>query len=175
MRRAAFGLGANLGDAEAALADAVAGLRDEAGVESVRVSSLFRTTPVGGPEQPDYLNAVAVADTDLPAAALLDLAHRLEQRRGRVRDVRWGPRTLDVDILAVAGEESADPDLTLPHPRAHQRAFVLVPWAEIDPDFEIPGVGPVREACDRLPPQDRSEVLVVRPGSSWSQVAGGSS
>ena len=174
MRRAAFGLGANLGDAEAALASAVAGLRAEVGVGAVRVSSLYRSAPVGGPAQPDYLNAVAIADTELPSAALLDLAHRLEQRRGRVREVRWGPRTLDVDILAVGGEESSDPVLTLPHPRAHQRAFVMVPWAEVDPDFEIPGVGSVHEACDRLSREDRSAVAVLRSGP-WPAGSGGPS
>ena len=118
-----------------ALADAVAALVEEPGVQVVGVSGLWHTVAVGGPEQPEYTNAVVLLETALAPAELLALAHRLEQAAGRVRDVRWGPRTLDVDVLDVDGVSSADPQLTVPHPRAHERAFVLVPWAEVAPEW----------------------------------------
>lgn len=140
--RAVLGLGANLGDARATLRSAVQALSAERDVFLIAVSGLWRTAPVGGPEQPDYLNAVVVVDTTRAPAGLLELAQLLEQAAGRVRDVRWGPRTLDVDVLAVEGVTSTDPDLELPHPRAHERAFVLKPWAQLQPgaDLEVPGV-----------------------------------
>lgn len=148
MSRAALGLGANLGLPREALRDAVAGLAREAGVRLVAVSDLWRTEAVGGPVQPDYLNAVVVVDTDLTAPALLVLAHRLEQAAGRQRQERWGPRTLDVDVLAVDDLRSDDPQLTLPHPRAHERAFVLVPWAQVEPQRPLPAEDRVRTVAD---------------------------
>ncbi len=139
--RAVLGLGANIGDARATLRAAIADLAGQRDVFLIAVSGLWRTAAVGGPEQPDYCNAVVVADTTRDPRGLLDLAHELEAQAGRVRDVRWGPRTLDIDILAVEGITSADPELTLPHPRAHQRAFVLAPWAQLQPgaDLEVAG------------------------------------
>ncbi|MGB7981772.1 MAG: 2-amino-4-hydroxy-6-hydroxymethyldihydropteridine diphosphokinase [Candidatus Nanopelagicales bacterium] len=140
--RAVLGLGANLGDARAALRSAIGALAAERDVFLIAVSGLWRTAAVGGPEQPDYLNAVVVVDTTREPAGLLELAHQVEAAAGRVRDVRWGPRTLDVDVIAVEGVTSLAPDLTLPHPRAHERAFVLAPWAQLQPgaDLEVPGV-----------------------------------
>jgi 2-amino-4-hydroxy-6-hydroxymethyldihydropteridine diphosphokinase len=136
MRRVAFGLGANLGDRVAALQGAVdvvaPHLRDAA------VSSVYETSPVGGPEQPDYANAVLVGDSGAEPAVLLSLAHEAEAAWARTRETRWGPRTLDVDLLVVGDLTSEDPALTLPHPRAHERAFVLVPWAEVDPTATLP-------------------------------------
>ncbi len=150
-RRAAVALGANLGDRLGALRSAVDLLRETLGVEVVAVSSVYETDPVGGPSgQPGYLNAVVAVDTDLTAAELLALAHTAEQARDRVRDVRWGPRTLDVDVLAVGDERSDDPMLTLPHPRAHERGFVLVPWAQIDPTFDVVGHGRVGDLVTRV-------------------------
>lgn len=143
VRRAALGLGANLGDAPAALQGAVDVLAATDGVRVVAVSAVHETAPVGGPEQPRYLNAVVVVETALAPVVLLAAAHRAEQAFGRTREVRWGPRTLDVDVLAIESVVSDDPALTLPHPRAHERAFVLVPWAEADPGAEIPGRGRV--------------------------------
>lgn len=137
--RVALGLGSNLGDRRALITAAVATLRDEPGVEVVAVSSLVETDPVGGPEQPDYLNAVVLVDTTLPPLEVLALAQRCEQDAARVREQRWGPRTLDVDVLAYDAVVRDDPVLTLPHPRACERAFVLVPWAEVDPTFELSG------------------------------------
>ncbi|GAB3677656.1 2-amino-4-hydroxy-6-hydroxymethyldihydropteridine diphosphokinase [Angustibacter aerolatus] len=132
-------LGANLGDRAATLRDAVAELDATDGVRVRSVSAPVETDPVGGPDQPDYLNAVVLADTDLDADALLDACHAVEQRHGRERLVRWGARTLDVDVVAY-GEPGADDEvvrsderLTLPHPRAHERGFVLLPWAQVDP------------------------------------------
>jgi 2-amino-4-hydroxy-6-hydroxymethyldihydropteridine diphosphokinase len=149
MRRAALGLGANLGDRLAALQGAVDALAPL--LVGARVSSVYETVPVGGPPQPDYANAVLVGDWAGEPASLLDLAQRVEAQWHRERDVRWGPRTLDVDLLAVGDLVSDDPRLTLPHPRAAQRAFVLLPWAEADPDAVLPGgsrVADLASACD---------------------------
>ena len=141
--RAVVALGANLGDTAAALQHAVDALAASGRVAAV--SAVFRTAPVGGPEQPDYLNAVVLLDTELTAAELLDAAHRIEAAAGRVRLERWGARTLDVDIVAFGDERSDDPQLTLPHPRAHERAFVLAPWLDSDPAAVLPGRGQVAE------------------------------
>jgi dihydroneopterin aldolase/2-amino-4-hydroxy-6-hydroxymethyldihydropteridine diphosphokinase len=133
-------LGANLGDRAATLRQALRDLDAEPGVRVLAVSAPVETDPVGGPEQPDYLNAVAVAEVTVAPAELLAACHRVEQRHGRERQVHWGARTLDVDVVAfgapgdVAEVVSDDPALTLPHPRAHQRGFVLVPWAQLRPD-----------------------------------------
>ncbi len=142
--RVAFGLGSNLGDRIDHLRTAVAGLA-EGGIGEVRVSSVYETDPVGGPAQPDYLNAVAVGETSLAASELLMLAQGLELKAQRVRTVRNAPRTLDVDILALGDVVLSTEHLTVPHPRAPERAFVLVPWAEVDPGFVVPGLGRVSE------------------------------
>jgi 2-amino-4-hydroxy-6-hydroxymethyldihydropteridine diphosphokinase len=144
-RQAVLALGSNLGDRGDILqgcVDAIAGIE---GVQLTGVSPVYETVPVGGPPQPDYLNAVVLADITIPARELLDQLHEVEAAFERVRLVRWGPRTLDIDIISVAGERSDDPDLTLPHPRAHERAFVLAPWHDIDPDAVLPGHGPVAD------------------------------
>jgi 2-amino-4-hydroxy-6-hydroxymethyldihydropteridine diphosphokinase len=133
VRRAYLGLGSNLGDRAAHLQAAVAGLAAADGVTVAAVSSVYVTDPVGGPDQPDYLNAVVAVDTDRTPRELLELAQRLEDEAGRVRGERWGPRTLDVDVLLVGDEEVDEPDLTVPHPRLYERAFVMVPLAELDP------------------------------------------
>jgi len=137
--RAALGLGSNIGDRRTNVNNAVATIRDFPGVTVVAVSPFVETDPVGGPAQPDYLNVVVVIDTDLDPHALLELAHRCETLARRLREERWGPRTLDVDVLAYDDLVSEDPVLTLPHPRATQRAFVMVPWAAVDPDFSVSG------------------------------------
>ena len=137
MTRAALGLGANQGDPRTTLHGAVAGLSAHPGVDVLAVSGLWQTAAVGGPEQPDYLNAVIVVQTSLDPQALLSLAHDLEEAAGRVRDVRWGPRTLDVDLVTYEGVVGVTDDLELPHPRAHERAFVLVPWAEVAPEWVL--------------------------------------
>jgi dihydroneopterin aldolase/2-amino-4-hydroxy-6-hydroxymethyldihydropteridine diphosphokinase len=132
-------LGANLGDDPVkTLSDAVEALAAAPGLEVTAVSPLARTEPVGGPEQPSYLNAVVIAQTSLTPHSVLALAHHIEDAAGRERPLRWGPRTLDIDVIQYGDEPdtalSDDPELTLPHPRAAERAFVLWPWAQADPD-----------------------------------------
>lgn len=135
MRRVAFGLGANLGDRVAALQGAVNLLSPL--LHGAQVSSVYETAPQGGPEQPDYANAVLIGLSELDPSALLAAAQAAEQEWHRVREVRWGPRTLDVDVLDIEGVVSDDPILTLPHPRITERAFVVVPWLEIEGAAEL--------------------------------------
>lgn len=137
---AVVALGSNLGDSQQILHDAVTGFREHAHVTVTAVSPLAKTAPVGGPEQPDFLNQVLVLTTTLSPLELLEFAQQLEQAAARVRDIRWGPRTLDVDIICYADVTSQHPQLTLPHPRAQHRAFVLTPWAWADPDATLNGV-----------------------------------
>jgi 2-amino-4-hydroxy-6-hydroxymethyldihydropteridine diphosphokinase len=144
-RAAVLALGSNLGERRDILQGAVDAIE---GIDHVRVtaaSPVYETAPVGGPQQPDYLNAVLLVTTSLPSRELLDRLHEVEAAFDRVRLVRWGPRTLDIDIVTVAGERSDDPELTLPHPRAHERAFVLAPWQDADPDAVLPGHGAVAD------------------------------
>jgi 2-amino-4-hydroxy-6-hydroxymethyldihydropteridine diphosphokinase len=132
-------IGANLGDRFGTLREAVAAIAELPDTELTAVSPVYETAPVGGPEQPDYLNAVLTARTGLRPGDLLSRLHEIEAGHGRVRAVRFGPRTLDIDIISYAGELSDDPVLTLPHPRARERAFVLAPWHDIDPEAVLPG------------------------------------
>lgn len=145
MSRAVIALGANLGDPRAAVLGAIDALAAADDVRVVAVSSLYETDPVGGPEQPMFVNAVVIVESSRLPMQLLDLAQAIEQQWQRVRDVRWGPRTLDVDIIDVDGVVSDDPVLTLPHPRAFERAFVLVPWREVQPDAVLAGHGPIAD------------------------------
>lgn len=150
-------LGANLGDPVATVREATAALRRHPEVDVVGVSPLARTSPVLAPgqaPQPDYVNAVVVARTALPAEAVLALAHDLETAHGRERTERWGARTLDVDVIAYGDRVSDDPALTLPHPRAHERGFVLLPWAAVAPGAVLPGHGAVAELAARAPDRD---------------------
>jgi len=146
--RAVLGLGANLGDRAATLQAALDGLGAQTRI--VAVSAIFETAPVGGPAQPDFYNAVVLVETTLAATELLALAHSLETAAGRVRVEHWGPRTLDVDVLAYGDTRSDDPDLTLPHPRAHERAFVVLPWLEVEPAGAIDGYGTLAELASQL-------------------------
>jgi 2-amino-4-hydroxy-6-hydroxymethyldihydropteridine diphosphokinase len=133
-----LGLGSNLGDRLANLQAAVDALQAEPALRVVASSRVWETTPMGGPAQPDYLNAVVRVETDLSARDLLDVARRVEARLGRVRRERWGARTLDLDILLYDEEQIDEPDLVVPHPRMKQRAFVLVPLLELEPDPVLP-------------------------------------
>ncbi len=142
-QQAVIALGSNLGDRLATLQGALDALAGPPGLEIVAVSPVYETAPVGGPEQADFLNAVVIAATRLPARAVLERCHRVEAAFGRVRGVVWGPRTLDLDLIVYGDEVSDDPALTLPHPRAHERAFVLAPWLAVDRDARIPGQGRV--------------------------------
>jgi 2-amino-4-hydroxy-6-hydroxymethyldihydropteridine diphosphokinase len=141
--RAYVGVGANLGDAAAALAAAFDALACLPETRCVARSSVYRSAPVDA-DGPDFLNAVAALDTRLPAAALLAALHGIEARQGRARPYRNAPRTLDLDLLLYGRERMASPGLTLPHPRLHLRAFVLEPLAEIAPGLDIPGLGPLQ-------------------------------
>jgi 2-amino-4-hydroxy-6-hydroxymethyldihydropteridine diphosphokinase len=136
--RAYLGLGSNLGDRLENLRLAVSMLADR-GVRMVRSSRVYETAPVGGPSQPDYLNAVVEVETALSARALLDSGMEVEEAMGRVRDVRWGPRVIDVDVLTFGDREIDEPGLTVPHPRMHERGFVLIPLIELDADPQLPG------------------------------------
>jgi dihydroneopterin aldolase / 2-amino-4-hydroxy-6-hydroxymethyldihydropteridine diphosphokinase len=152
-RRTVLALGSNLGDRLATLqggVDALLGSSDlgSPGLVLVALSPVYETVPVGGPPQPEYLNAVLIAETTLPAMALLRRSQAVEAAFGRVRQEVWGPRTLDVDVIVYGDVVSDDPELTLPHPRARERAFVLAPWLDADPDAEIPGQGRVAELLD---------------------------
>lgn len=140
-RPVVLSLGSNLGDRLANLQlgiDVLAG-----GISCLLASGVYETTPVGGPDQANYLNVVLLGSSSLAAREVLALCAVAEQAAGRVRTVRFGPRTLDVDIIAFGAETSADCALTLPHPRAHERAFVLAPWLEVDHDGVLPGHGAV--------------------------------
>jgi len=138
--RAVIALGSNLGERSDTLSAAVADLVDPPEVRLLAISPIVQTKAVGGPPgQPDFLNMVIAVETSLPPRALLEHCHAVEQKHLRVREVRWGPRTLDVDIITYGDVVSADPELTLPHPRAAERAFVLYPWSLIDPAAELNG------------------------------------
>lgn len=134
MTLAYLGIGTNLGDRLAFLQGAVDGLAATSGTRVVAVSPVYETDPVGGPEQPDFLNAVVVVDTALDPHELLAACQGLEQEAHRVRAERWGPRTLDVDVLLYGDERIDTADLVVPHPRAGERAFVLVPLADVAPE-----------------------------------------
>ena len=141
--RAVIALGANLGDPVAALQGAVDALDADPHVQVIAASTVYETDPVGVVDQPVFCNAVVIVRTSLGPRALLELAHRIELDWQRTREVRWGPRTLDVDIVQFDTEAVEEADLTLPHPRAHERGFVIVPWLEIEPQAELIGHGPI--------------------------------
>lgn len=144
MTELVFALGANLGDPYSTLCRALGLLAAHEEWELKAVSSAWATDPVGGPEgQPSYLNAVGLARVPFTARTTLGVFHVVEEACGRVRQERWGPRTLDLDLIVFGDEVSDSPSLTLPHPRAYERGFVLQPWLEVDPDAVLPGHGPV--------------------------------
>ena len=156
MTRAVLSLGANLGDRAGTIRGAIAALKDDG---LVARSTLYETPPWGPVEQPPYLNAVVVVSGPRDAHGWLVRAHELEQAAGRTREQRWGPRTLDVDIVTVTEDDGTpvvgdDPRLTLPHPHAHERAFVLLPWATLEPGALLPGRGRVADLLAALPADD---------------------
>jgi 2-amino-4-hydroxy-6-hydroxymethyldihydropteridine diphosphokinase len=149
--RAYVGLGANIGDREAAIRRALALLAAAPGVRVAAVSELRETEPVGYVDQPPFLNAAAALDTELAARDLLELLLRVERELGRVRDgPRFGPRTIDLDVLLYGDEVIDEPGLTVPHPRLHERRFALEPLAELDPGLVVPGRGRVDALLQRL-------------------------
>jgi 2-amino-4-hydroxy-6-hydroxymethyldihydropteridine diphosphokinase len=144
-KRAVLSLGSNLGNRLETLQGSIDALEDTPGVRVKAVSPVYETEPWGVEpgSQPTYFNAVVVLKTTLPPSSLLERAHAIEEAFHRVRDERWGPRTIDVDIVAYADVVSGDPVLTLPHPHAHERAFVLAPWHDVEPEAQLPDRGPV--------------------------------
>lgn len=151
-RRAVISIGSNLGNRLENLQGAVDALEDTPGVRVKAVSPVYETEPwgVAPGSQPSYFNAVVVLKTTLPPSSLLERAQAVEEAFHRVRDERWGPRTLDVDIVSYADVVSDDPVLTLPHPRAHERAFVLAPWHDVEPEAQLVGRGPVALLLDGI-------------------------
>ena len=133
--KAVIALGANIGNPQENIDLAIALLREATDIQAI--SSMYTTAPVGGPEQPDYINAVAIAESELPATDFLNMLHGIEKALGRERTIHWGPRTIDLDLIQYGSILSASQELHLPHPRAHERRFVLEPWLEIDPDAHL--------------------------------------
>jgi 2-amino-4-hydroxy-6-hydroxymethyldihydropteridine diphosphokinase len=147
--RAALALGGNIGDVASAFVQALGLLAKNPGVTLLARSRVYRTAPWGVTDQPDFLNMAVLIETSLSARALLDLALSIERASGRVRDLRWGPRSLDIDLITYGDEIIDEPDLTIPHPRLTERAFVLVPLAEIAPDLRV-GDSSVRDLLARV-------------------------
>ncbi len=153
---AALGLGGNVGDVAAAFVHALSRLADAPGVRLARISSVYRTPPWGKLDQPPFLNMAALVETTLPARALLALCLDIERSLGRRRLERWGPRTLDIDILTWGDVTIDEPDLKIPHPSLAERAFVLAPLAEIAPRLQVRG----REVGEWLARVDRAGIEV---------------
>lgn len=174
MTVAVLSLGSNLGDRRATLQGAVDHLLEGDGApRPVALSPVYETAPVGGPEQGAFLNTVLVVDTEDTPRALLDRAWTAERAFERVRKVRWGPRTLDVDVVVFGDVRDDDPVLTLPHPRAHLRAFVLRPWLDVVPDAVLPGRGRAVDLLARTLADDpgqelrrRDDLWLVLPGEA---------
>jgi 2-amino-4-hydroxy-6-hydroxymethyldihydropteridine diphosphokinase len=150
--RVALGLGSNVGDRRSHLDGAVAELARIG--EIVAVSSYYETAPIGGPEQADYLNAVVVVDTDLDPADILEKLLEVERNHGRLRRERWGPRTLDLDLLLYGEDVIQEPGLSVPHPRMTERRFVLEPLHEVWPDATLPDGTPLGELLPRVADQE---------------------
>ena len=150
MTRAYIGLGANLGPREITLLQAVDLLAETEGVEVRAVSQLRETDPVGVVDQPPFLNGAVAVDTSLAPRELLDRLLGIEQALGRVRDARWGPRVVDLDLLVYGELQVDEPGLRVPHPRLPERLFALEPLAELDPELDVPGLGGVEEALAAL-------------------------
>lgn len=147
--KAVIALGSNIGDPKAQMDLAVAMLREA--TEIISVSEYFSTKPVSDIEQPDYLNAVCIAESELPALDLLGVLHGIEKTLGRERHEKWGPRTIDLDLIQYGSLLSSADELTLPHPRAHERRFVLEPWISIDPEAILLTHGKISELLAQLP------------------------
>ena len=147
--KAVIALGANIGNPQEQLEIAISLLRESLDVKAV--SSFYVTKPVGKIDQPDFLNAIVIAESNLPAKDLLSLLHGIEKALGRERIEKWGPRTLDCDLIQYGTLLSASEELTLPHPRAFERAFVLQPWLEVEPDAILLTHGRVDQLLSQLP------------------------
>lgn len=154
LQQVVYSIGSNLGDRLENLQAAVTALRDTPDLMVAAVSPVYETSPVDAPEgSPDFLNIVVIADTTQEPLTLLDRAQAIEDAFGRVREVEHGPRTLDVDLVMVGRKPLDSKRLVLPHPDAHERDFVLVPWLALDPEAEIPGRGRVADLVAATPDQ----------------------
>lgn len=147
--KAVVALGANIGNPREQMDLAIALLREASDVKAV--SQYYETKPVGGPQQPNYLNAVCILESELPATDLLALLHGIEKSLGRERNEKWGPRTIDLDLIQYGSLLSKAQELELPHPRAHERRFVLEPWSEIEPDAILLTHGKISDLLAQLP------------------------
>ena len=146
-----IGLGSNLDNPAAQISKAISRLENLPATDFIKCSTYYQSKPVGPQNQPDYVNAVAMLDTDLEALNLLDHLHAIEDQQGRVRGrERWGPRILDLDLLLYGDEQINKNRLIVPHPEMHKRDFVLYPLSEIAPDLEIPGLGSITELLKHL-------------------------
>lgn len=163
LSKVVFSLGSNMGDSPAILTEAVEILADTPDLIIVDVSPVYQTTPVGGPHQDDFLNLVVVAESTLEPLTILDRAFAIEDNFDRSRDVVNGPRTLDIDIVMV-GKRIGEDALELPHPRAHERAFVLVPWLDIDAAGVLEGRGPIADLVKQVDTsgvQRRDDIVIT--------------
>jgi 2-amino-4-hydroxy-6-hydroxymethyldihydropteridine diphosphokinase len=165
MSTAVLGLGANLGNPASALQGAIDALAAAPGIDVTKVSPCYRTAPIGGPDQPDFLNIIVLIDTELDPGALLEQTMQIEAKWHRERIERWGPRTLDIDVITFDNLLSDDVRLTLPHPRAHERGFVMVPWSDVDPNAQIPGHGAVTHLLRNVDQAgiERTEIVLTVP------------
>lgn len=166
IQKVVISIGSNLGDSLEHLRDAVRLLAETPDLVPVDVSSVYRTRPVGPiADQPDFLNLVFIGETVMEPLTVLERCQAIEQAHHRERVIHWGPRTLDVDIVMVGQRTSSTAQLTLPHPRAHERGFVLVPWLEVDPKAELAGHGRVADLVAALDTSDvvRTELEVELP------------
>lgn len=145
LRVVTYSLGSNLGDRLEYLQGATSLLNATPGMRVTGISSVYETDPVDMVDQPEFLNIIVQAESSLASTVMLERAHAIEDGFNRIRTVRYGPRTIDIDLIAVGDRVINNETLTLPHPRAHERAFVLVPWLEVDPEAELVGHGRVAD------------------------------
>ena len=150
LRLVTYSLGSNLGDRLEYLQGAATLLNSTPGMKVTGISSVYETDPVELLDQPEFLNIIVQAESSLASTVMLERAHAIEDGFDRIRTVRYGPRTIDIDLIAVGDRVINNETLTLPHPRAHERAFVLVPWLEVDPEAELVGHGRVADLVARL-------------------------
>lgn len=164
-RHTVLSLGSNLGDRLDNLQEAIDALFDAPGLDFIALSPVYETKPVGGPEQGDFLNVIIVVSSRVAPESLLERVLAIEDAMDRTRTVRWGPRTLDIDIVMMGDVTSTDPDLLLPHPRAKERAFVLRPWSDVEPDATLPGQGRITDLLSGVADQElqRRDDLSLQP------------
>jgi 2-amino-4-hydroxy-6-hydroxymethyldihydropteridine diphosphokinase len=157
IRRAVLSIGSNMGDRLANLQNAIEGVLDAPGIWGIAVSPVYESKAVGDVEQDDFLNAVLIVETEMSGKTLLERGHAVEEAYGRspIPEQRRGPRRIDVDLITLGDRVLEDPEITIPHPRAHERPFVLRPWLDVDPDAELPGHGRV---ADLLAAMDMSGI-----------------